>query len=194
MDQAPSTDHREVRSVKPLLYALAVLGGYETAYAADHIRSASLIPPPYHFLKDTPPSPATQSLYLLPLLGREPLMYNLRLRVLCLPQLYCTTHRIRINWDETGRQVLSVDLLLGDHQNPAFRFYSCPDFIHVASYQDELRWSGRRIPYVCDPGIGARKLPSGWHRVGENPAYKHRLQDGKALILRFRGDESFCFR
>ena len=88
MDRAPSDDQREERSVNPLLYALAVLGAYETAYAADHIRSVSLIPPPYHFLKDTPPSPSTQSLYLPPLLGREPLMQKLCLRVLFLLRLY----------------------------------------------------------------------------------------------------------
>ncbi len=98
-----------------------------------------------------------------------------------------------MNLGESGRRGLSVDLLLGDHQNPAFRFYSCPDFMHVASYQDELRWGGRRVPYGCDPGIGARKLPSGWHRVGVNPAYNNRLFEGKTLVLRFSGDESFSF-
>ena len=40
--------------------------------------------------------------------------------------------------------------------------------------------------------VGARKLLSGWHREGLNPAYKHRLHDVETLILRFRGDESFA--
>ena len=48
-------------------------------------------------------------------------------------------------------------------------------------------------PYVYDLEIEARKLPSGWHRVRENPAYYNRLLEGKTLVLRFSGDESFCF-
>ena len=118
------------RSRKPAVIRRWPFGGYTRAPGQQIIYGLHSVPPPYHFLKDTPPSPPTQSLYLPPLLGRKPLMHILRFRVLCLPRLYCTTHRIRMNWGEIGRRGLAVDLLLGDHQNPAFRFCACPDFMH----------------------------------------------------------------
>ena len=154
--------------------------------------SCILIPPPFHFLKDTPPSPSTQSLCICPLLGRESLMHNLRFRVLCLPQLYCTTHRIRMNWGQSGRRGLAVDLFLGDHQNHAFSSCSCPDFMHVASHQDE--WEGSGGGFLMSAiQVHSKKAACGVASGGVNPAYNNRLLEGKTLVLRSSGDESVCF-
>jgi len=119
-------------------------------------------------------------------------MHNLRFRILCLPRLYCTTHRIRMSWGQSGRRVLAVDLLLGDHQKPAFSSCACPDFMHITSYQDKLEGSGGGF-LMSAIQVRTKKAAFGVTSGGVNPAYNNRLLEGRTPILRSSGDELLFF-
>ena len=79
-----------------------------------------------------------------------------------------------MNWGQSGRRGLAIDLLLGDHQNPAFSFCSCPDFMLRESYQDGFGvGSGGAILMSAILGTSKRQT-LGWHREGFELFYEQK--------------------
>ena len=174
MDQAPSTDQREVRSVNPLLYACGRFGGIRNRHSSRSSPAYFLISSPLlHSQRYSPLSPHAIPL-CPPIIGPKTSIAQTRnttpMTLSCL--------LLSSFWEISKSPLPAFALDKLDAQNSVSVIWGEP---------------GDELPYICDPGIKQEIYLRGgiwWEGVGlQTIGYL----TGRLLFLRISGDESLCF-
>ena len=165
---------------KPAVIRFGRFGGIRNRLRSRSYTPCILDPSPLSFPQRYSPLPPTQSLYLPPLLGREPLMHKLRFRILFLPRLYCTTHRIRMNWGESGRRVLPLTPF-GRSSEPRFQLLLFSRLYARHTVSRRIGGIGWWTSLCLRSWDWGKKAAFGVASGGVNPAYNNRLLRGSLL-------------